>query len=135
MTMKRMYAILIFISLFTICKAPEFRCGFIATNEPIKPYERLINAIGIVESGNDDNAVNRTENAWGRYQIRQIRLNDYYNRTGIRYKLTDMRDSVKSREVLIYYCKRFGVYQQDKLILDWNCQSRKYLRKVRSQMI
>jgi hypothetical protein len=112
-------------------KAPEYPALIIAEGVRIDPYARLLYSVGMVESRNDDNAVNLLEQAYGRYQIRSIRLKDYYQRTGIRYTLAEMRDSVKSRKVIMYYIHSFGVYRQDKFILSWNCNSQKYLQKVK----
>jgi hypothetical protein len=106
----------------------------ILENKSIHPFEKTIFAIGMTESRNNDNAVNPSEMSYGRYQIRRIRLLDYYQRTGIRYSLPEMKDSVKARKVLNYYCSVFGPYRQDELILNWNCQSKEYLKKVKKHL-
>ena len=130
------HAILFLILLF-VCKvlfAPEHRSALIEYGKKIDPYKRVIEAISWVESRRNDNSINWTEFAYGRYQIRQIRLTDYFQRTGIRYTLTDMLDSAKAERVIRYYAASFGPYNTDGFILDWNCRSREYLRKVKKAM-
>ena len=131
------HAILFLILLF-VCKvlfAPEHRSALIEYGKKIDPYKRVIEAISWVESRRNDNSINWTEFAYGRYQIRQIRLTDYFQRTGIRYTLTDMLDSAKAGNVIRYYASSFGPYNTEGFILDWNCGSREYLRKVKKQLL
>lgn len=86
-----------------------------SVNQQIKT---IYNAVTFVESRHNDLAVNIKEQAYGRAQIRQIRLNDYYKRTGKRYTLKQMHDNAKSFEVFEYYAK---LLQDDELIIKrWN---------------
>ena len=131
------HAILFLILLF-VCKvlfAPEHRAALVEYGKKIDPYKRVIESIAWVESRRNDNSINWTEFAYGRYQIRQIRLTDYFQRTGIRYTLTDMLDSAKAGNVIRYYASSFGPYNTEGFILDWNCRSREYLRKVKNQLL
>ena len=125
---------ILFLAITMRAFCPEYREMIIPEGERIQPFERLTYAIGMVESQNQDTSVNRSELAFGRYQIREIRLQDYFERTGIVYTLEEMKDSIKAKRVLLFYCDQFGPYQLDKICLDWNCQSRKYLAKVKKQL-
>ena len=60
-------------------------------------------AVCVIESRNNPKAINKSEQAYGIVQVRQIRLDDYFQRTGIRYTLTEMLDTVKAKEVFMYY--------------------------------
>jgi hypothetical protein len=67
-------------------------------------YEKLFNAACKVESNFNRFAHNPKEEAYGIVQIRQIRLDDYYKKTGKRYTLTDCYDVGVSKEIYLYYC-------------------------------
>ncbi|MCE5225350.1 MAG: transglycosylase SLT domain-containing protein, partial [Porphyromonadaceae bacterium] len=73
---------------------------------PIRPYEKIWEAICKYESNNDPYAIgdkHLRHKSYGIAQIRKSRLDDYYQRTGIRYTIKDMFDPVKSKEVFMYY--------------------------------
>jgi hypothetical protein len=123
---------LILLTINSLLFAPEINQVAIVQGERIEPYAKLLHAIGTVESQNNDNAVNRKEMAFGRYQIREIRLKDYYQRTGIHFTLDEMKDSVKAKRVLLYYCR--DPYDLDEIPLNWNCRSRPYLMKVKREL-
>ena len=67
-------------------------------------YERLFHADCKVESNFNRFAHNPKEEAYGIVQIRQVRLDDYYRKTGKRYTLTDCYDVAVSKEIYLYYC-------------------------------
>jgi len=131
---------LLIIALLLLCRvlfAPGNVAVFVEKGKAIRPYDRIIRAIGKVESGNRDSVINYSELSYGRYQCRQIRLDDYFNRTGVRYCLPDMLDSVKSRKVIEYYANLYGVYRSDEFIKSWNgsgVATIKYLAKVRESL-
>lgn len=133
-----MKTILIFLFVFTgVLKAPEYRCGYIAGTEPVRPYEKVFKAMAQVESTNNPFAYNANEGSCGLWQIRRIRLDDYYRLTGIRYYPADMFDVSKSEEVINYYAFRFGAYRIDEFIKKWNGSGRetvKYLEKVQEYL-
>jgi hypothetical protein len=114
--------------------APESKAFFIEQGKKIDPYKRILNAISFVESRHNDNAINWSELSFGRYQIREIRLQDYFERSGIRFNLVDMLDSVKSERVARYYATHIGFRNEDEIILSWNCRSKKYLALVKSHL-
>jgi hypothetical protein len=98
-----MLFVLLFVSVRLL--APAAKVLYIAQAEAIKPYERLAFAIGMVESHCDTLAYNPVEQATGYFQIRPIRLRDYNQRTGNSYKLADMYNYRKAKEVFMYYAR------------------------------
>ena len=104
---------------FELLKAPSFTVGYVARPEVIAPYEKLWQAVCQVESSGDPFAIgdrHLKNKSYGISQIRQSRLDDYYNRTGIRYSVTDMFDTVKSKQVFMHYAS--GDYE--KVARAWN---------------
>lgn len=66
-----------------------------------------------VESGTNDLAVNRREDAHGRYQIRAQYLQDANEFMGTNYSLQDMHDPIKANTVVWAYLARWGtIYEQ-----------------------
>jgi hypothetical protein len=86
----------------------------------IKPFEPLLDAISIVESGKNNLALNEEEGAYGALQVRQVRLDHYFQLTGKRYGLTDMYDYEKAKEVFIYFAMRIGDNQFEQISKRWN---------------
>jgi hypothetical protein len=80
-------------------------------------YDALIEAIGYYESHNTDIIVNEKEQAYGRLQIRQCRVEHYNRLTGKSYTLKDMFDFKKSREVFLYFAEGKTYEQAAK---SWN---------------
>jgi len=102
--MKYLILILLFIPLR--CTAPSHIEFTIVQGEVIQPYERLFEAVCKVESGNNSYAIgdkHLKHHSYGKAQIRQSRLDDYYNRTGIRYTVEDCFDDEVTREIFMYY--------------------------------
>ena len=103
-----MITIALILTLFSlILKAPNERSLVIVKTEDVKPYEDLWNAVCQVESSGDPFAIgdrHLKHKSYGIAQVRKTRLSDYYLRTGIRYTECDMFDSVKAKEVFMWYC-------------------------------
>ena len=112
--MKKLLLILFLIPLNLF--APTHEEITIPAGVKIEPYEALIEAVVMVESGGDVMAYNRKENAVGCFQVRPIRLKDYNLRTGSHYKLSDMYDYEKAKKVFLYYCQ--GDYET--IAKSWN---------------
>ncbi|MGA1977074.1 MAG: hypothetical protein ABSG89_04380 [Bacteroidales bacterium] len=111
--------LLVFSLLLTIrVTAPGFKFAFVSTPEPIYPYERLIKAIVQVESKGDTMACNLVEEAFGAFQIRPIRLQDYNQRTGNNYKMTDCYNYQISKRIFLFYATRFMDYES--VARSWN---------------
>jgi hypothetical protein len=104
-------------------------------NEPINPYKTILEAIGKVESKQDTFAINVKEMAIGYFQVRPIRLEDYYNRTGIRYYPWDMLDYDKAEKVFRYYASQFEPWDYEAISKDWNKSVTDiYFNKVKQQL-
>ena len=118
--------------------APAYTTIIIGRSEGIDPYKTIKYAIGMVECRLDTVIVNPFEQAYGYFQIRQVRLNDYYDRTGIKYSLSDMLDYEKAERVFMYYAARIGYQNPSKIARDWNGSGPKtwvYWNKVRKFLI
>lgn len=116
---------------------PGATCMDILVEEPASPYDNLIHAIGMVETRLDTTAVNLTEEAFGFFQVRPIRLEDYQARTGIRYQVEDMLDFEKAREVFIYYAELVGPRDMETIARRWNGSGPKtteYWQKVKANL-
>jgi hypothetical protein len=102
-----MIIITLFLALFQSICAPPLREVVICQPEQINPYEAIWKATCKVESDNNPFAIgdrNLKKKSYGIIQIRESRLKDYYEKTGIRYSVTDMFDVKKSKEVFMFYC-------------------------------
>lgn len=112
-------------------KAPDSKSIAILEATPIRPYEGLSKAIDIVETNCDPFAIgdrNLKEWSYGIKQIRQIKLDDYFRLTGIRYEVTDMFDPVKADEVFIYFAHKIGPYDFERIARVWNGGSGKGMK-------
>jgi len=67
-----------------------------------------MNAISIVESGNDPSAVNPEEMAIGLLQIRQIYVDDVNRIAKTNYKHDDAFNPKKSEEMFLIYARYWG---------------------------
>ena len=126
--------IFLFLLLSANMKAPEDNSLIIPAGVVIAPYESIWRAVTLVESSGNRFAYNRAENAVGIVQIRSIRIKDFNTRSGKRYKLIDMYDTVKAKEVFLFYCKGRDF---DKIVRDWNGSGYKtyeYLNKVKKHL-
>ena len=100
--------------------APDINIIYIRSSSPINGYDRLIDALVNVESAGDTLAYNLLEEATGAFQIRPIRLLDYYRRTGINYKLNDCYNYDISKEVFLYYARLTGHRDYETIARNWN---------------
>lgn len=126
-----MSIIFLFCFLTLRLSAPSNHIIYIIKSEAIMPYEAIIRAVTTVESAGDMYALNRQESAYGALQIRQIKLDWYYNETGIRYRLNDCFKESVSREIFVYHMNQYS--DVDTGIKKWNGSGRKtneYLIKV-----
>ena len=74
----------------------------------------------MVESSGDTLAFNLIEEAYGAFQIRPIRLLDYYQRTGRKYKIEDCYNYKISKEIFLYYAIRNGNLDYQTIARNWN---------------
>lgn len=124
---------LLFIPVF----APDMKVAYICSVEPVDAYDRLVKAIVQVESAGDTLAYNLSEEAVGAFQIRPIRLLDYYQRTGINYKLKDCHNFKISKEIFLYYARLTGYPDYEMIARNWNGSGNAtldYWKKVKSNL-
>lgn len=116
-----MGTLLICIILFTfLAHAPTLNSILMPKLVPTAPFDRLWTAICMVESSNNPSALNRKEMAIGIAQIRECRLSDFNKQTGKCYKLIEMYDPEKSKEVFYHYAKQIGINDLERIAREWN---------------
>jgi len=130
--------LIVFLSLLFIpAFAPDMKVACICSAEPVDAYDRLVKAIVQVESAGDTLAYNLCEEAVGAFQIRPIRLLDYYQRTGINYKIEDCFNFEISKEIFLYYARVTGYPDYEAIARNWNGSGNattKYWEKVKSNL-
>ena len=116
-----MLTILSILMLFSLSlKAPSDNRAVIIQPEAIQPYEALFDITCKVESSHRPNAIGDNGQSFGISQIQQIRLDDYFNLTGIRYTTDDCFNVDVSKEIWIYYACQFQPFEYKKICKDWN---------------
>ena len=91
----------------------------------------------MVESAGDTLAFNQLEEAVGAFQIRQIRLLDYYQRTGINYTIEECYNFNISKEVFLYYARLTGYQDYETIARNWNGSgdaTLDYWKKIKSNL-
>lgn len=116
---KIVFVNLLLLSVFRV-SAPDRKSLVIIDSQPVEPYKKLIEAIGIVETGNDTLAYNPIEKATGYFQIRPIRLVDYNKRTGNTYSRKDLFNYDISEKIFLYFADQIGPYDFEKIARKWN---------------
>jgi hypothetical protein len=123
-TVKPRLAKLLFTILFLLCGlrsvAPDSNTMIVFQPKPIQPFNELMYAIGMVETMGNVSAYNEIENAVGKFQIRQVRIDDFNRRTGSKFVLEDMFDSGLSEKVFLYFASQIGPYHLEKIAKNWN---------------
>jgi hypothetical protein len=109
-----------FLFLTSRVMAPSITIGCIQASEPVNPYDKLIRAVVQVESLGDTLAFNVKEEAFGAFQIRPIRIQDYNQRTGSNYKLQNCSNYELSKKIFLYYAHRSGLHDYEKIARNWN---------------
>jgi hypothetical protein len=110
---------------------------YIPEGVKIQPYENLWRAICIVESNNNPLAYNAREKAVGIAQIRAIRLKHYNRLTGKHYKLRDMYDPIKAKEVFMYFACQYQERDYETIARRWNGSGKKttaYWNKIKGHL-
>jgi hypothetical protein len=114
-------ALLIILSLTaTSASAPDLKVVYICSPVPENTLNRLIAAVVQVESRGDTLAYNPQEEAVGAFQIRPVRLLDYYQRTGISYKIEQCYNYEISKEIFLYYATQAGYPDDEMIARNWN---------------
>lgn len=115
---------IIFLALSLTLQAPALNQGLIFKSEALNPYERIIDAVTFVESAHGEFTYNKTENAVGWFQVRQIRVDDYNMRTAGNYSLVDFYDYELSRKMFLYYASAIGFRDAERVCREWNGSGR-----------
>lgn len=84
------------------------------------PSAELIRAIGIVESNEDDSAINYEEMAYGRYQIRQCVITDVNNKYKIRAHLNQVLVATKGEQVMRLWWTIYPPKSDEQAARMWN---------------
>lgn len=130
--------LIVLFSLMTFrAAAPDIKVAYIIVSDPVDVYDRLIYAIVQVESFGDTKAYNFLEEATGAFQIRPIRLLDYNQRTGGKYKMEDCYDYNISKKIFLYYANQIGFPKYERIARSWNGSgetTRDYWEKVSSYL-
>ena len=130
--------LIVFFSLLAIrATAPDIKVTFVCVPKPVNAYDRLIKAVVQVESAGDTLAYNLSEEAAGAFQIRPIRLLDYYQRTGNSYKIEDCYNFEISKEIFLYYARQTGYRDYKTIARNWNGTGKTtldYWEKVKSNL-
>ena len=135
-----MALIFIIITLFFSClTAPPNVRLVIVEAEAIRPYENIWLATCIVESGNNPFAIgdrHLKDKSYGIVQVRQVKLDWYYNRTGIKYSLKDCYKVSVSKEIFMYHMNQYS--DVDEAIKKWNGSGKQtyiYLAKIKKELL
>jgi len=126
-----------FFLLTTEVTAPGLSVSFKLVIKHVDNYERLINAIIMVESAGNSMAYNQAEEARGAFQIRPIRLKDYNQRTGKNYTTEDCFNFEISKEIFLYYVEKNGNPDYQFIARRWNGSGRMtldYWEKVKKHL-
>jgi len=118
--MKKIFTVLALITISLRSFAPGNQVMFICAGDVAHPFEALWQAVCAVESSGNSKAYNELGNAVGIAQIRQIRLDDYNHRAGKSYKLDQMYDPDKSKEVFLYYASTLKTMSFEVVCRLWN---------------
>ena len=125
----------IFVIFCSILTAPPSGGLTVFVTEPARPYERIIHAIGMVETRLDTLAYNPEEQAVGFFQARIIRVRDYNQRTGDTLTLMDMYNYQKAKKVFMHYAVQFRYDDYEGISKDWNkSTTNRYWNKVKAQL-
>jgi len=117
--------------------APDLKVFYITFSKPVNAYDRLVNAVVMTESAGDTLAYNHLEDAVGAFQIRPIRLLDYYQRTGINYKIEECYNFNISKEIFLYYARLTGYPDYETIARNWNGSGKStldYWKKVKANL-
>ena len=117
------FILILFSAILSTVQAPPYPVVYIPVSEKIMPYSLVWDATCYIESRFNPNAIgdlNLKEKSYGIVQIRRSRLDDYYQQTGIRYSVKDMFDTVKSKEVFMFYASQIHHSDLERIARQWN---------------
>jgi hypothetical protein len=117
---KKIIFIKLLLFLSPLAFAPSYNSLTIFSSQPVKPFDKLIYAIGMTETKLDTFSFNIVEKAVGYFQIRPVRVEDYNIRTGSNYKIYDMFNYEIAEKVFLYYAVQIGPYNFERIARNWN---------------
>ena len=136
--MKRSIIVMFLALLYLSAGCPTYIPTLIIVRKAcFKPLETLSISVAWVESSNNPNALNRTENAIGLFQIRTIRLKDYNQRNGTHYKMKDCYDPQINKMIWLFYASKFYPTDYEGVCKAWNGRgksNRDYWAKVKKRL-
>lgn len=102
----------------------------------------LLDAMAMVESGNNPKAYNAREDAVGAYQVRKPVVKDLNRVYGTKHKLKEFYSRVLSRWAVVSYARIYGWKQPEEIARCWNGgpdgptepETRDYWKRVRAIM-
>jgi hypothetical protein len=119
--LKKIKTICFLLLLFSLkVSAPSARSLAVLEQAPVKPYEQLSFAVGMVETKGDTLAYNPLEEAVGIFQIRPIRLIEYNRRTGSTYTRKDLFNYEISKQIFLYFADQIGPHNFELIARKWN---------------
>lgn len=107
--------------------APDEEKIIIELPEPIQPYEEIWKAVCKVESNNNPLAYNPVEKAYGIAQIREIRIKDYNERTGLKVSLIDCYEVETAKTIFLWYASQIDYRDVRAICRNWNGASKRNL--------
>lgn len=132
----RSVLIIFLLSMTSVAVAPDLQIFMIPEPTPVGFYENLIKAVVKVESSGNTRSYNFLEDAYGAFQIRPVRLNDYNKRTGKKYLMKDCYQYDVSQEIFLYYARKLG-YDFESIARQWNGSGKmtiEYWKKVKKYL-
>ena len=118
--------------------APEAPAVTVVELSPINPYKPLAEAVSAVESLKNAFAVNVEEQAYGMYQIRQCKLDDFNAAHRTKYVLADLFDVCLSERIFYWHCGQYSPYDFETIARAWNGSgemTKIYWEKVELELI
>jgi hypothetical protein len=115
--------LLLFISMHLMAPPSFPKSMYILTSQAVYnpnwiDYGPLADAVYIKESSCNPFAYNPREQAFGGFQIRQCKLNDYNLAEGTNYRLEDCFNYNLSRRIFLYFAEKEGNFE--KAAKRWN---------------
>ena len=133
--MKQILLCLIILMISRQLFAPVSTNIIVEKLQPIRPFEKIWNAICKVESNNDSLAYCIDSNGLpsvGIAQIQESRLNDYNNQSGDSLTMNDMFHPLKAKKVFIWYADKINPGDEERICREWNggCNGMKYTSTI-----
>ena len=139
MMLLKMKLTILILLISASLKAPSYPAIVIPAGEVINGYEAIWKAICQVESSGNRFAIgdkHLKEKSYGIVQLRQVKLDWYYKRTGIKYSIKDCYKVSVSKEIFMYHMNQYS--DVDEAIKKWNGSGKQtyiYLAKVKKELL